>query len=94
MAAGRGKKVSQAELEIGRTVIRTVRFEFTQHALEMIVADHVRRAHRAQLKDFVLKAEFGCDAQGAQTVDDYRCVVTGEARTDGLAPTRKRKARA
>jgi hypothetical protein len=84
--------VSQAELEIGRTVIRTVRFNFTQAAVEDIVADWVKRQHGVKLKDFTLKCEI--DLVDETNGVGFECHVSGEARTDGLAPTRKRKAKA
>lgn len=83
--------MSQTELAIGRTVIRTVKFEFTAEEVEAIVAAHVKRTHGVKLKDFTLTADLGETEPGD---DDVACIVTGEARTDGLAPTRKRKARA
>ena len=78
--------MSQAELEIGRTVIRTVKFEFLPEEIEKIVVEHVKRAHGVKLRDFSLTANLD--------VTSGSCMVDGEARTDGLAPTRKRKARA
>lgn len=76
--------MSQAELEIGRTVVRTVQISFTQEEIEEALVSHVKRAYGVKLKDFKLEA----------TLNGTGAEIYGEARTEGLAPTRKRKARA
>lgn len=67
------------EIKKAKVITRSVRIELTKEQVEVIVAEHIMREHRSELRDFGLKVAIEAGTDGTTGGDFFACIVTGTA---------------